>query len=328
MTEENTYLTIEDLEKNPQMKFFETEEELLNKKHKLFLKRIVITGFFLGTLLSIGIYFYNRSILWAIILFIGIPLIFFLFYYFSNQLAKLARIKRNESVFPDFLQLMSSNLRAGITIDRSIFLSSRPEFAPLDLEIFKTGKDITTGMSVENALVKMGERIGSKKIEKILYLIITGIKAGGNLATLLEETSIDMREKDFVEKRASSNVLMYVIFIFISVSFGSPALFAFSSVLVEILTKLLAGIPKVEAGTATSMPFALSSVSLSVSFVFWFCLLFILITDLLASLTLGLVSKGSEKEGLKYFIPMVSTSLTVFFTIRFFLSRFMAGLFG
>ena len=110
---------------------------------------------------------------------------------------------------------MSSNLRAGITIDRSMLLSAREEFDPLDKEILKTGRDITTGKDIQSALQNMSKRIGSNKIAKTVLLIISGIKAGGDVATLLEETAVHMREKSFLEKKAASSVLMYVIFYFL-----------------------------------------------------------------------------------------------------------------
>ena len=73
-----------------------------------------------------------------------------------------------EEAFPDFIQLMSSNLRAGITVDRSFMLSARPEFFPLDDEISKAGREIATGQDTGRALLNMSERIGSEKIEKTI----------------------------------------------------------------------------------------------------------------------------------------------------------------
>jgi len=61
-----------------------------------------------------------------------------------------------ETVFPDFLQLVASNLRAGITVDRAMLLSARPEFAPLDKEILQSGRDISTGKPIS---MPVGEHI-------------------------------------------------------------------------------------------------------------------------------------------------------------------------
>ena len=304
------------------------DEDEINKKRlirKNSIKFIVI-GLIFGIIIGGGFIFFKKDWFLSAIFLIASPIVFFLFYFFKRKLEASARVKRIEAVFPDFLQMMSSNLRAGMTIDKAMFLSARDEFAPLDFEIQKAGKDITTGKTVEIALIDMSKRIGSDKINKVVLLILSGIRAGGNLATLLEETSVNIRERDFVEKRASSNVGMYVIFIFLTVALGAPILFSLSSVLVEILTGLLSSIPQVETNTA--LPFTMSSVNVSINFIIYFCIVFIITTDILASLTLGLVSKGEEKEGLKYLIPILVLSLSVFFIVRVILSSFMSSLFS
>ncbi len=291
------------------------------------LKKGIFFGVIIGLVLSITSLIVNKSLIIALIILISTPFATILFFYFRDKLKKIDRIRKMETAFPDFLQLMSSNLRAGITIDRAILLSVREEFDPLDKEIKKTGREIATGIEIEIALSDMGKRIGSEKIQKNIFILISGIRAGGNIATLLEETSVNMREKEFIEKRAASNVLMYVIFIFIAVSMGAPALFALSTILVETLTGLLAGIPQIEQSTM-SIPFTLTSVNISTQFIFYFSLVFVVVTNILASLVLGLVNKGNEKEGLKFLPALLAISLTVFFGIRFFLSDFMKGLFS
>ena len=88
---------------------------------------------------------------------------------------------------------MSSNLRAGLTIDRAMLLSSKEEFYPLNEEILKAGKDIATGKSVEFALLEMSKRINSNKIDKTILLIISGIKADLNSPAALLNDSFLIR---------------------------------------------------------------------------------------------------------------------------------------
>jgi len=295
------------------------ERKIDGKKGKTWIMRI-----FLALIIAGAVYYFKQNIFLSIGTFIGLFIIFLIYSYFKNLLGKSARIKKIESVFPDFLGLMSSNLRAGITIDKAMLLSAREEFSPLDKEILKTGKDIATGKNIEAALLDMSKRIGSEKIHRTILLIISGIKAGGNIAVLLEETATNIREKDFVEKRAASNVLMYIIFIFLAVSVFAPVLFSLSTILVEVMTKLLSGMPD---APVANLAFTMSKINISTDFVKYYCLIFILAMDILASLVLGLVSKGEEKEGLKYLIPMIILSMAAFFISRIFLTNFLAGLF-
>ncbi len=298
----------------------------ISTQKKAIIKRTTIIAVIIGLFISSTVLLIKKNIAISVISFLITLAVIFAYFYFKKSLDKSGRIKKIETVFPDFLQLMSSNLRAGMTIDKAMLLSSMPEFAPLDEEILKTGRDMATSKNIERAFSDLSKRIGSEKINKTILLIISGIRSGGNLAVLLEETSLNMREREFIEKKASSNVMMYTIFIFLVVSIFAPALFSLSNILVEVLTKILSNIPNQQSAAAT-LPFAtLSKVAISTEFTNYFSIIFMITIDILASLILGLVSKGEEKEGLKYLPAILILSLSVFFIAKIFISQFLAGL--
>ncbi|MCH7850441.1 MAG: type II secretion system F family protein [Nanoarchaeota archaeon] len=288
------------------------------------INRKVTASIYIGIFIAAVSFFFNRDLPISLAIWVGVTILAYLNLHFREKLKESSRVSKMEDVFPDFLQLMSSNLRAGITIDRAMLLSAREEFYPLDKEIQKTGRDIATGKEIELSLLEMANRINSPKISKTIALIISGIKSGGDVATLLEETGSSAREKKFVEKKAASNVLMYVIFIFVAVSIGAPGLFALSNILVEVLTEIFNNLPPIDPSAAV---FTMSSINISTKFIFYFSILFIISTDILASLILGLVSKGEEKEGLKFLIPLIMLSLSVFFLIKFSLAGLVKGFF-
>lgn len=293
------------------------EEVLKNRKRVAFSMIAALIFWFIGYII------YGTMIAPAIIFAIGFGVVFFSLK-FREGLKTSARVKMIESVFPDFLSLVASNLRAGMTVDRAMLLSSRPEFDPLDTEIMQAGKDISTGKPVADALKAMSKRIGSERIHKTLLIILSGIRAGGNLAILLEETSRNMRQRGFIEKKAASQVLMYVIFIFLAVSIFAPGLFSLSGVLVDTMTDLMADMDM--ADMPQNVPVSFSSISISPAFIFYFSLTFIIVMDVMAALVLGLVSKGDEKEGLKFLPIMLVLSLSIFFILGKVLNVIMAGL--
>ncbi len=265
-------------------------------------------------------YFVTKNIVVSLV---ATGTIFFLLTFFvvgKKSLDRSARVKKIEKSFPDLLQLMASNLRAGMTVDRAILLSSRKEFAPLDEEILKVGKDIVTGSDIEEALHDLARRVKSEKIEKVVNVIRSGIKSGGNLAIILEETARNMKEREFVEKKAASNTLMYTIFIFFATAAGAPLLFSLSAVLVEILSGLLATLPEIDA--SANVPFTLTNIGVSNEFITGFSIVFLITIDILGSLILGLVHKGEEKDGLRYIIPLIVVSLIIFFIVRIVLTTY------
>ncbi len=228
-----------------------------------------------------------------------------------------------ESVLPDALSLMASNLRAGYTIDRALLLSTRPEFGPLTEEIMLVGKKISTGGSLPDGLQEISKRVKSEKLEKTASLIISGLRSGGELASLLEQTAKNLREQEFIDQKIRSSVLMYVIFIFSAICVGAPMLFGLSSVLVKVLSSKLA---EISIPTGIQVPFAMKSVSVSQSFVIQYSVVSLVTTSLLGSLVLGIIAKGREREGLKYTFPLIVASLVIFFGIRAAVSGFLSEL--
>ncbi|MFH1803143.1 MAG: type II secretion system F family protein [archaeon] len=283
--------------------------------------------FMMAMLVLTAIYYIvTRNANNSFFVFSGAVVLFSVYLYMKKKLKRFYEIKKMEEVFPDFISLMSSNLRAGMTVDRALVLSARKEFAPLDKEIMQVGKDILTAREISEALYEMGQRIGSEEIKKTIQLIISGIRSGGSLSVLLEHTANNMRERNFVKKRAASNVLMYVIFIFFAVAIGAPLLFALSSTLVQIMSAIFADVPT--TATNTNLPFTISSINVSLNFILYYSAFFITASAILASLILGLVSNGNEKDGLKYTIPLILIGLTVFFLARWLLGSYFSNLFA
>lgn len=311
--------------KKQEIKTAQLPDAIAKKKKKL-LTIILLIGIsvFLATLN----YLITQNTTSSIVILVALSIATNAYVIYREKYLTTLRMKKIEEVFPDFVELMASNLRAGMTIDKALLVSSRKEFAPLDEEILRLGKDIMTGKEITLALYEMGERIKSEKIKKTLSLIITGIASGGNLSVLLEETAMNMRERAFVEKRASSNVLMYVIFVFFAVAVGAPVLFGLSSVLVKTITTIMSSVPEMDATVTARMPFTMGKINITTEFVNYFAVLYLIVTSILSSLVIGVVNKGEEKSGVTYMVPIAIISASIFFLVQIVLSKFILTLFS
>src|SRR3989338_3261059 len=116
-----------------------------------------------------------------LILFVAIFALFELTFYLYLVILADTKARIVESSLPDALLLMSSNLRAGLTTDKALLLSARPEFGPLQNEINEVGKKVTMGNDISSSLMLMSEHIRSEHLHKTLLLITIGIKSGGEL---------------------------------------------------------------------------------------------------------------------------------------------------
>src|SRR3989338_4839333 len=148
--------------------------------------------------------------------------IIFIFYIITIYMILIVKSNKKskeiELVLHDALQLMSGNLRAGLTTDRALLLSSREEFGHL--------------------------------------------KAEGELADLLDQTAENLRNEKVIDEKVRSNILLYVIFIFIAVGLGAPVLFGLSSYLVEIMTATLANVDIPPTAQTANLPLSLTKVTI------------------------------------------------------------------
>jgi len=259
---------------------------------------------------------------------VGIFFLFQILVYFILLLRADAKATFVEGILPDVLQLMTSNLRAGLTTDKALLLSARPEFGPFQDEINRIGKEITMGAEVGKALLDMTQRIRSERLSKTMELVVSGLRSGGELASLLEQTARNLRQQGLVDGRIRANVMMYVIFVFAAVCFGAPLLFGLGTFLVEVLTMNLQALDVPKTALTTSMPISFSEVSLGIHFVIRYSVVFLMTSSVLGSLILGLIYKGKERDGIKFIPILVASSLAIFFLIRFTIRNMLGGLLG
>jgi archaeal flagellar protein FlaJ len=277
----------------------------------------LISGFFLGPL-------FNQSF-W--IFFLGALILVNAIVYFWLMLMVDKKARVVEDSLPDALQLMASNLRAGMTPEKALMLSARPEFGPLKFEIDMVGRKVTLGENIGMALMEMAKRIRSKRLLRAVELINSGLDSGGSLATLLDATSHDLREQFLVDKKIKASINMYIIFIFSAAALISPILFGLSSFLVQVLQGSFSQID-IPASAISSLGIQTAKSSLGSAFVNGFLLVFIAVNNLMAALLLGLIAHGKQREGLRFYVPMVALAIPIYLISKVIIQAGMGALFN
>ncbi len=244
--------------------------------------------------------------------------------YLSFVMIADSRGREIEQMLPDCLQLISANIRAGMTVDKAIWLSARKEFGILEEEIRKVGAKTFGGKPIKTALQEMTLSIKSEILERTIKLIIDGIESGGELAKLMDETSGSIRMRQTLRKEITSSVMMYSLFITFAAVIGAPMLFAISLYFIEITSKMwsVQNIPAEGLGL-----FKMSGPSVSADELFMFSITAVALTTFFASLIIGLIQHGQEKRGLKYAPLFMGAAISIFlianFAIRIILAGFM-----
>ncbi|PIN85306.1 MAG: hypothetical protein COV47_02800, partial [Candidatus Diapherotrites archaeon CG11_big_fil_rev_8_21_14_0_20_37_9] len=136
-----------------------------------------------------------------------------------------AKGKFVETILPDALQIIASNMKSGMPTERALFVASRPEFGLLEVELKNASKRIAAGETVSVALNGIGDRINSVSLQKTLWLISQGISSGGEMANLLFKLSDDLKGQNALKEQISADISIYILLIFFAAAFGAPMLF-------------------------------------------------------------------------------------------------------
>lgn len=241
-----------------------------------------------------------------------------------------SRASKVEEVLPDFLSLMASNVRSGLTPDKALIVSAREEFGPLAAAINKAGKHSITGMPLEQVIMGIGEHIKSNVLEKSIRMIVEGLHSGGDMTELLERTALDIRKFRSVRREINSIILNYVLFIVAAVTFGAPMLYGVSTFLVDIMLLIRSRIGGAGTGGMSSMSGSVSIFKGKLMFtpeaVALFATASIVITVFFGCMAVGVMSSGKRVDGLKYFPLLTLIALGILFGIRFALSTVLGGM--
>jgi flagellar protein FlaJ len=264
-----------------------------------------------------------RFFLYFIVNFILIEVVIYMWLVLKGD----SRGKQVDAILPDALRLMAMHLKSGLTIDRALINSARPEFGPLEERISRAGKQVLAGKDVKVAFLEIPHKIKSELLERTVQLIVEGVQSGGELSHLLEETAEDIHDTSIIQKEIKATVLTYAIFIFFAAAFGAPMIFGISTYIVESLTERAAEF-QLEAGTAMQANTGFINVSASSgvepSFLILYAVISLIVTSVSSSLIIGMIKDGNEKQGVKYIPLMIALSIIVFFGTRFFVSNTFA----
>jgi flagellar protein FlaJ len=214
------------------------------------------------------------------------------------------RRKRVEAILPDFLLLIAANLRAGMTPVSAFVKSSMPEFGPLEDEVEIVASRSMGTESFDVVFGRLGERIDSRVLKRVVGLFTTGMVSGGHLARLLETSALDIRETQELKQELAASTRMYVIFVLFIVLIGIPLLLSIS---IQFLTKLTALKSQISESSFSEINSSLFSVesSLDPAFVEEMTYVILIGTTLSVSILIGVINEGKLLYGLRYFVPLV-----------------------
>lgn len=108
---------------------------------------------------------------------------------------KRERVRKFERQLPDALDLMARSLRAGHALSTGLRMVAREFGDPVGTEFHKTQAQIALGVSVEQAIKALTERIDCADLKFFAVSVVIQRETGGNLAEILENISTLIRSR-------------------------------------------------------------------------------------------------------------------------------------
>lgn len=266
------------------------------------LRKIHWTGIFSG-LIIIGFSFLFRGtdvlfFLFGLGVMIGIsPFIFT----FINE----ARISnQKEEMFLEFARNLVESVKTGTPISKSIVNMKNKPYGVLSPHIKKLANQISMGIPLSEALHIFSKDINTKSISRVLTLIGQAEKAGGDIGEILENVAgaVSMTDKLKKERKAIISTLVvqgYIIF------------FVFLVIILVMEYKImpmLSGIAEVGTIGAGGINVGSSFNPADISNSFLYLLL---IQGFFSGLTIGKLSEGNFKSGIKHSFALMVLSFLI-----------------
>jgi tight adherence protein B len=154
-----------------------------------FVASFVLAGLAMALLLW---FFLHVATLVALIIFLVVG---FAFPLLVLRRARNKRIQKFAKQLPDALDMIVRSLRAGHPASVAIGLVAREIPDPLGTEFGIVADEITFGLSMEQAVRKLSERVGFEGLHLLSVSLAIQSKTGGNLTEILANLSSVLRER-------------------------------------------------------------------------------------------------------------------------------------
>ncbi len=223
-----------------------------------------------------------------------------------------------EGILPDYIQLTAANMRSGISLDKAMILAARPEFKYFSKDVTLMNKQVYSGETMQNALLRLGMKYRSRQLQHMMRMMNESIRYGGNMNDLLTQMAKDLRGQSIIQKEISGQLFLYTIFIAFAVLIGAPALYALTNKMIGVTDTVWAGILQTNPNGLPSTGVAFirpSPPKITISQYYTFSIVAILMITSLGSLIVATISTGSVLRGIKYLPVFILVGLGVFFAV-------------
>ena len=226
--------------------------------------------------------------LFIVVLMIGAPI-----------LLKEKRDTEIEDGIPDVFEELATSLRAGATIEQALVDLTDSQKGALIDELQLALRDMEGGLSFEEALQSLTDRVDVVLLRRIFAIIVDGRKAGGELADILDSVAEDARSTSRIQRERRSKTLMYGIFLLAACGFIAPIIFGFVTTIGDVVVGI--------GNSGASNPLVFQGIN-----ILW---LYLLIASVISGIMIAVVRGEKIWKGILIYALIMAISSTVIFEL-------------
>lgn len=236
--------------------------------------------------------------------------------YFFLNIKIYQRTKIIEGHLADFLIFVSTNLKGGLSLEQALWAAIRPEFDLLAQEMTIVSKSVMTGNDLTDALTEFIEKYDSPSLKSNMGIIIGEIESGGKLVQVIDKVIATLKKSKALQEEMAASTVTYMIFIGVVVVLISPALFALSFQLLNIVIGFTQNIGSSLSGSSDIIPINFN-VQVDQGDFRIFSVLAIATISICSSMIISIIEKGDIKGGLKYIPAFTVTAIALYFLFMY-----------
>lgn len=224
---------------------------------------------------------------------------------------EIKRQKEIESRFLQFVRSLVGTVKSGVSIPNSIIQISDEEYGELTPYIRKLKNQIEWGITIQDALINLGNDTNNPIIKRAISIVIEAEKSGGDMEDVLDSVTKSIVDiKKMREERKAS--------VFSQIVQGYIVFFIFIVIMLVLQLYLFPQIKDIGLlGGLTDIEFAKgvigTSEPINLDYIFFGL---ILVQGFFAGIMIGKFSEGTIKQGLLHSLILMTSAALIITTVK------------
>jgi pilus assembly protein TadC len=232
------------------------------------------------------------------------------------------KVKQMEAHFPEFLAEVSLNLKAGLTLENAIEDSVELEFGCLREEIHNISRRVKLGVELDVAIKEFCEMYDSDIISESFDLILHSWNKGAKTPLMMDRIIQNIKEVRHLKQKVVASVESYRIFLLTVTLFITPAMFALSYHLINLVRSIL---DRISLSTShATLPITINPVAVNDMHYITFSVLAVGLIAGSCAVIISIIRTGDVKDSYRSIFTYVFSSIISYNVFLFLFSLFFS----